>query len=213
MFTQCNNDIESLKNQEKIKESDSIYYVHGRKIIDSILPIIEFNLKSGGVLNAKDASIMYLADTNNLDNLLNFSISLYKERYFKKAYWHLNRLLQKDSTYKLEVLFQKALLWDNVPNNDSTLYYFSKAIELSPSTSMLYYYRSMVYDCDSLYEKAIEDIDKAIGLAPKNEKLYITRGTYKISLGDFEGALKDLKKVPEYMKNDYNLYANRAIVC
>ena len=209
----CVDNVDYPQKEMQTISSDSSYKIKGTKILDSIKPIVEFKLKSGSTLMAKDASSIYFADTNNLESLLNFSIALYKEKYFSQSNWYLNKLLEKDSNSKLEVYFQKGILWDNVPNNDSTLYYFNKSIEISPKTAMLYYYRSIVFANDSLFDKAIIDINQAIKLQPKNESLYIVRGTYKISLNDYEGALQDFKNVPPSMKNDYNIYGNRALVC
>ena len=68
---------------------------------------------------------------------------------------------------------------------------FSKAIELNPSDSILYYNRALSYYKNNLFDEAITDFTSTIGLDPNYSRSYIGRGNAFEDKGDYSNALND----------------------
>ena len=52
---------------------------------------------------------------------------------------------------------------------------YSKAIEITPNNSSLYYNRATIYGNTNQWDKAVEDLNKTLELDPQNKSAYSNR--------------------------------------
>lgn len=181
-------------------------YIH-----DTILINAQSKILSGTTISIKRTYIkMYETDTNNLQYTMDLAKVLIASTDAKEAIHFFDVILAKDKNYASEVYFQKNLAWSMLLNRDSSLFYLQKAIDADIPHVRYIVYRSQRYEEDSLFTKAIDDINWAIKIQPTNKGLYVFRGIYKGRLGKYKEAIIDMKEVPTYLQRDANVYAHRA---
>lgn len=203
------------KNENKpvVLTHDSLmklkHYVH-----DTIFVNAQDKYKTGEIVDIKKTYIrMYETDTNNVDYTIDLAKILIASHDTKEALHFLDVALAKDKNYAALVYFEKSIAWSWLLNRDSSYYYLGKAIEHDDSLRVRYLiHRSQKYEEDSLFDKAIEDMNVAIKKQPANKGLFVFRGIYKKRLAKYKEALIDMKEIPTYLQKDANVYGNRAFV-
>jgi tetratricopeptide (TPR) repeat protein len=86
---------------------------------------------------------------------------------------------------------------------------YTKAIELNPELSLVYFSRASAYSNLGRYEEAIDDYTTAIKLSPEFAQLYGNRGAAFNELGRYEEALADLDRAIDLDPDYANAYNNR----
>ncbi len=89
---------------------------------------------------------------------------------------------------------------------------FTRAIELSPSTSGIYQHRGYAYAQTDRHLEAIADYDVSIRLNPGFPDTYIDRGNSQHALEEFDRAIKDYTEAIRLRPEFAEAYANRAVV-
>ena len=74
---------------------------------------------------------------------------------------------------------------------------YSKAIELNPKESTIYFSRALAYLNKSIFTLAVKDFDKVIELDPTDAMAYLKRGSALEKTGDTAKALSDYQKTVE----------------
>lgn len=202
----CNLDC-SKDNTSSPKES-TISTKHRQ---DSLFFATETAIRNGDTLNLASFYRKLLStDTTNINFYLYYSGVLCLNGMPEKAIIYL----EKAQTLGLNlssVYYGKGLAWSFL-NRDSMYYYHDKAI-LTDSLNVYYLtFRSKLYEEDTLYEKALCDINRAILLQPNNKDLYAFRGVYLKQLKRYNEALTDLKNTPSSREKDFKFYLIRAEV-
>jgi len=87
---------------------------------------------------------------------------------------------QANEANNVTALFTKGMESFDKGDYKRAVVFYSKAIELNPGISDLYFHRSKAYFHDLQFEKAIVDCDKAIVLEPFYEDAYSTRALSRI---------------------------------
>ena len=126
----------------------------------------------------KFRSIMSLGDLSNED--FDYSIKLDSTQYYP---------------YYLKAL---NLFWAD--NYNSSILYFSKAINLNPTFANSYFYCAQVRLAMKEEDNAIKLLNKAIELLPKNPEYYLSRGkVYLFNESEYDDnlAYEDLSKAAE----------------
>ena len=110
----------------------------------------------------------------------------------------LSNLLLDDTRRRAEAekWFNRAYYEDQKGNRETTIEYYTRAIELNPEYADAYNNRGNAYRNIKEYEKAISDYNRAIELNPEDamayenlSELYITTGNYKSALETITEAL------------------------
>lgn len=111
-----------------------------------------------------------------------------------------------------EVLFRRAVLFNELGEVNNALQDWTKVIELNNNNEEAYRNRGLTYFQQGIYDKAIKDFDKALELQPEQAYTEINRGYSYYLLNNPKQALTDLdngiKKMPRY----YFGYYFRALV-
>jgi len=212
ILTACN--FFENKQSEKVQAISYDSMVKLRTYIhDTILLNAQYRLKRGDTINVTAVlKRMYELDTNNVEYIIDLADGLIAAFNTKEALEFLDLALMKDKTYADKIYFSKSLAWSFALNKDSSYYYINKAIEIDSKGVRYLVHRSQKYEEDSLFSKALDDINEAIRRQPENKGLYVFRGIYQSRLGKYELALIDLKEIPSFMQKDANVYAHRALV-
>lgn len=114
---------------------------------------------------------------------------------------------------KSQAAFDKALVWGGMlplGKRDILYKYLDEAVYFDSMNPYYIRARSQFYKEDSLFDKALIDVNKAIQLAPHDTELVNLRGSYKNAMKDYKGALEDLKYIASNHLNDADIYEQRA---
>ncbi len=96
--------------------------------------------------------------------------------------------------------------------NKKAITFFTRAIELSPTTYGIYQHRGSAYAASGRHLEAIVDYDVAIRLNPSYPDTYVDRGNSQHALEEYERAIKDYSEAIRLRPNFAEAYANRAAV-
>jgi tetratricopeptide (TPR) repeat protein len=94
---------------------------------------------------------------------------------------------------------------------ESAIAEFSKAIEIDPGLSDLYYNRGFAYSKAGKLDQAIADYSKAIQLNPEDSDSYYNRGLAYHSKKDFDRAIADYTESIRITPDIGATYYNRAL--
>ena len=163
-------------------------------------------------LPTKVVSAKYTAAASLVVNLVNLGAGQLKEGKIQESLNSFNRALIRDNSYSPQIYLYKGIAWHILKDNDSSYYYYDKAILMDSTNVEFLFLRAESYFQDSLYQKSIDDMTKALKIKPNNLNLRYIRGHYKMGIRDFKGAADDMKELPLNMKKDYRAYLNRAVI-
>ena len=90
-------------------------------------------------------------------------------------------------------------------NKNDALSYFSKAIEVNPSSPVSYINRSFVYESQGNLQLAINDASKAINIAPLQSDYFARREKLYYKIGDKISSFEDFKKAHALIEKLYHL--------
>ena len=96
-------------------------------------------------------------------------------------------------------------------NNEDKIYYYDKAIQLSPNDADAYINRGSAKHNLGRYQEAVTDYGKAIQLNPNEALAYYGRGGSKQNLGLYQETITDYDKALQLNPNYTNAYINRGI--
>lgn len=96
--------------------------------------------------------------------------------------------------------------------NRKAIALFTRAIELSPTTSGIYQHRGSAYAESGRHLEAIADFDVAVRLNPTYPDTYVDRGNSQHSLEEYDRAIRDYSEAIRLRPNFAEAYANRAAV-
>ena len=124
---------------------------------------------------------------------------------------------------KSYILFVRGRLYsEELHNYELAIDSFSKAIELNPNVSDIYFYRGKTKQLSLNVQKGVnwnnidisslEDLNKAIELSPNKSEPYSYRGGSYFLLKKYSLALQDWNKYIELEPDDESGYCNRAYV-
>jgi len=92
---------------------------------------------------------------------------------------------------------------------DAAIECYTKAVELNPELSLVYFSRASAFSNIGRYEEAVSDYTTAIALSPELAALYGNRGAVYNDMGRYEDALADLDRAIELDPDYANAYNNR----
>lgn len=124
---------------------------------------------------------------------------------------------------KSYILFVRGRLYsEELHNYELAIDSFSKAIELNPNVSDIYFYRGKTkqlalsvqkgVNWNNIDASSLEDLSKAIELSPNKSEPYSYRGGSYFLLKKYSLALQDWNKYIELEPDDESGYCNRAYV-
>ncbi len=96
--------------------------------------------------------------------------------------------------------------------NKKAIALFTRALELSPTTSGIYQHRGSAYAENGRHLEAIADYDVAVRLNPTYPDTYVDRGNSQHALEEYDRAIKDYSEAIRLRPNFAEAYANRAVV-
>ena len=76
---------------------------------------------------------------------------------------------------------------------ENAVYWYSRAISVSPDDAELYSERAVAYFHRKMLKESLDDMNKAKELEPKKPYRYSSRAYIKDSMGDTAGAIEDYK--------------------
>ncbi|MCH2213889.1 MAG: tetratricopeptide repeat protein [Flavobacteriales bacterium] len=94
------------------------------------------------------------------------------------------------SKYKFE---KKAIEAYQAKDFENAVYWYSRAISVSPEDPELYSERGVSYYHRKMLPEALDDMNRAQQLQPEKPYRYSSRAYIKDSMGDTEGAIEDYK--------------------
>ena len=166
------------------------------------LPKINHKLKKISICEGENNAKWSNINFNDYKNIGNFDLkkfqnifafSLLKEGELESAKSMFLDILDEDPG-NIEALNILGVISYAVDNNNDALYYFTKAIESTPTVHSSYINRYQVYKKQYKYNLAIDDISKAINLQPNQSVYYYYRSLlYKI-IGDKVNESRDVTK-------------------
>ena len=86
---------------------------------------------------------------------------------------------------------------------------YTKAIELNPEYTEVYYSRGKAYDAKGDIDEAIQDYNKAIELNPENAEAYYSRGSTYLNINEIPEAIQDFSKTIELNPENAEAYYSR----
>ena len=96
--------------------------------------------------------------------------------------------------------------------NRKAIALFTRALELSPTTSGIYQHRGSAYAESGRHLEAIADYDVAVRLNPTYPDTYVDRGNSQHALKEYNRAIRDYSEAIRLRPNFAEAYANRAAV-
>jgi tetratricopeptide (TPR) repeat protein len=172
---------------------------------DSIVALYQKKYDKEGKVNIGELSRkLYIADTNNNDFAMQYVSCLLANLKVEPALEICNRVIAKDTNYS-QGYWNKGLCYMFLEKRDSGYIYFSKAIGKNANW-YYYYWRARHFESDSLYDKALSDINEVIKQRPNDSDFVLFRGKYRNFTGDYAGGLRDLKNIPMDKVNDPYVY-------
>lgn len=107
------------------------------------------------------------------------------------------------------ILLNQGVAFIEGDQNDETIAYFNKAIELNPRYAEAYYNRGLAYFNKGQDDKAITDYSKAIELNSRYAEAYYSRGVSYANYGMYDKAISDYRITivinPQHVLAHYNL--------
>ena len=107
---------------------------------------------------------------------------------FRKLRIHSKAIMS--SKYKFE---KKAIEAYSRKDFENAVYWYSRAISLSPDDADLYSERGVAYFHRKMLKESLEDMNKARELEPEKPYRYSSRAYIRDSMGDTPGAIEDYK--------------------
>jgi Flp pilus assembly protein TadD len=92
--------------------------------------------------------------------------------------------------YKFE---KKAIDAYSSKDFENAVYWYSRAISVSPDEAELYSERAVAYFHRKMLKESLADMDKAQALEPKKPYRYSSRAYIKDAMGDTQGAVEDYR--------------------
>jgi tetratricopeptide (TPR) repeat protein len=166
------------------------------KQIDSLTSIMQESSLKNDTKKIDEIYNKYLKpnwkDTNNADFYLQRAHANALKLLYKEALKDILKAEKLNPTYAY-VYYQKGLALGMLNPNamDSSVIYFTKAIELDSNNTNYLQTRSETYNSFKKYDKAIEDINKAIKINQNILWFYALRASYLSNCKNYELALKD----------------------
>lgn len=195
-------------NNELLEKHDTLIQKERQ---DSLFQVTEAAIRNGDTVNlALFYRKLLSTDTSNINYYLYYSGVLCLKGMPERAIYYLNQA-EKLKKNLSSVYYGKGLAWSFL-NRDSMYYYHEKAISIDSLNVYYLTFRSKLYEEDSLYHSALNDINKAILIQPNNRDLYAFRGLYFKQLKMYDKAISDLENTPPSRKKDYKFYLIRAEV-
>lgn len=144
-------------------------------------------------------------------NLINQISNIYLN---KKDLSELNDLIEELKNYSIKnkfIYYFFGKLYDYCKKYDSSLKYYTIAIDLYPNFTSLYFKRAKVYENLNLHEEALYDINQAIQIDINNHEGYLKRGKfYKNVLNNYKEAIKDFSYALEINPKATEIYSLRS---
>lgn len=123
-----------------------------------------------------------------------YAYSTMQEGDFSTAMNIFTSILEEDPE-DMESLNAMGIISVALNNNTDANYYFSKAIEAHPNSTLGYINRCMLYKGQESWQNALSDINSAINIDSANPKNYVTRGLLFLQMEKNDDAIKDFTKV------------------
>lgn len=111
--------------------------------------------------------------------------------------------------YKFE---KKALDAYRGKDFENAVYWYSRAISLSPEDAELYSERAVAYFHRKMLKESLADMNKAQELEPKKPYRYSSRAYIRDSMGDTEGAIEDYRIAIELDPEDSVAHNNLGLL-
>ncbi len=218
-LTNCSNNTDDSINIGSTSNTDSLvklfFYNFDKEKCDSVYFEINKKSKFGDKLIVSvDTIFKKLSNKMTLtyDHYSFYALDLSLRGNHKKA---LELILEGEKLphKKSKVAFDKALIWASMLplGKRELLYkYLDEAVYFDSLNPYYISSRSQFYNEDSLFNKALNDVNKAIKLAPNDTGLVNLRGSYKNALKDYKGAINDLKHIASDHMDDEAVYLQKA---
>ncbi|HKK40332.1 MAG TPA: tetratricopeptide repeat protein [Cryomorphaceae bacterium] len=113
------------------------------------------------------------------------------------------------SKYKFE---KKAIDAYNGKDFENAVYWYSRAISISPDDAELYSERAVAYFHRKMLKESLADMDRAQELEPKKPYRYSSRAYIKDAMGDTPGAIEDYKIAVELDPEDAVAHNNLGLL-
>jgi len=120
----------------------------------------------------------------------------------------------KDHKVQEDAEKYSAKAWEMVENSDfeKAIYYFTKAIDLTPEDAYLFRGRASMRFLKEDLDGALSDYNKSIELDNTVSEAYVNRGLLKKTQGYYKDALTDYNSAIKLDNTDPDIYLKRAII-
>ena len=92
------------------------------------------------------------------------------------------------------------------------IFYFEKAIEITPDNAQTYNNRAIAYGSKGQYDLATRDLNRAIELNPRDIKAYCNRGLAHRANKEYDQAISDINRAIELNPSYAQAFYNRGLV-
>lgn len=163
-----------------------------------------------GFNKANNSGIAY-SSSNQAEEFFYKGVDAEKSNNMYEAFGFYTKSIQLNPSY-IDAYNQRAILqYDLFDNINMAIDDISKAIELSPQDSYLYYNRSIFYNLKNEPQLEYQDLNTSIKLNPNNTEALQSRGILLLKFEHAVDAISDFDKVIFLEKNNSEAYLSRAL--